>query len=460
MIERIHGYLEQAVQPMPPDRILREVLNIYSPNAATADKVLSGIIGNDPRFRRSAAGLWQISQAAPRLKQDRMRSVATLFIQSTEDPSTRKIIRGAVHVPEIGITREFSFAGSATSAQCHELRRVCVHMQERTLVVWSANDLVLWNRLLRSHKLTGCQGETFYLGQLARRMLSRSPLRLHPEDLASHLGLPTPEVELPRSMARFLADTLDQLLETVPPEFRASMVGIQRWMAAQEKSVDLSQYAFGREFLRGIPESPGIYLMRSRNGDIIYVGKARNLKRRINSYFTRRALKDARVAKLHRLLHSLEFVTADSEVEALLLEMRMIHDFQPPLNLQTEVHEQLSSYGRPHNLVILVGDKEGEKAQVYFLQQGSFVGQQSVSLGGKIPQKLRERIRSIYFSSSNRKKARTAWEREIVGRWFAANRRRLNYVEVDEAGDYESVLERLGHYLRDPQKLSQKVYYR
>jgi hypothetical protein len=49
---------------------------------------------------------------------------------------------------------------------------------------------------------------------------------------------------------------------------------------------------------------------------------------------------------------------------------------------------------------------------------------------------------------------------EIVSRWFSANRRYFNFVDVDEAGSYEATLSRLRAYLADPDRLSRKVYYR
>ena len=49
---------------------------------------------------------------------------------------------------------------------------------------------------------------------------------------------------------------------------------------------------------------------------------------------------------------------------------------------------------------------------------------------------------------------------EIVARWFAGRRRRLNYIDVDGAGGLEAVLRRLNFYLKDPDLLAHKVYYR
>ena len=227
----------------------------------------------------------------------------------------------------------------------------------------------------------------------------------------------------------------------------------------ENAKVDFTHFAFGRDFLARIPASPGVYLMRNRGGEVIYVGKADNLRRRVRSYFTTRALKDIKTARIHGQLHSLEFLTCATGVEALLLEMRMIRDFRPPINFQTEIHEQPSRYGNSRNLLLLV--PVNENAEVYMVKDGAFVARQSVPLGRRPSKRLSSRIRVVYFGARRSKAAkREDWETEIVARWLAAHKRRLNYVDVDESGDHASVMRRLTCYLMDPDRMARKVYYR
>jgi hypothetical protein len=191
----------------------------------------------------------------------------------------------------------------------------------------------------------------------------------------------------------------------------------------------------------------------------LYVGKARNLKRRMRAYFTRRALKDFRLTRILRGLYSLEFFPLPSEIEALLLEMRLIREFHPSINIQTEVHERLQ--GREDSLVVLVPQPGSRKAEAYFLCRGVFVGQLSTRLGRQPGKRVTKKIQSIYFGSRpSRKRKREAWELELVSRWISANRKRLNFVDVDEAGTFDTVVRQLSQYLKDPDLLSRKVYYR
>jgi hypothetical protein len=201
--------------------------------------------------------------------------------------------------------------------------------------------------------------------------------------------------------------------------------------------------------------------MRNLAGDIIYVGKSRNLKRRINSYFSAGKREDLKVARILGQLYSLEVLPTASEVEALLLEMRMIRDFRPPVNLQAEIHEQPGGYGKEQNLILLVGEPGRARAQLYFLKEGVFVGQQGARLARPASSSLRRKLQSIYFGRRRQpRNRREPWEKEIVYRWLSANRSRLNLVDVDAAGTRDDALRQLDAYLLDPDRLTQKVLYR
>ncbi|MCS6905870.1 MAG: excinuclease ABC subunit UvrC [Bacteroidia bacterium] len=87
------------------------------------------------------------------------------------------------------------------------------------------------------------------------------------------------------------------------------------------------------EIRRNIPELPGIYKYRDKNGNIIYVGKAINLKKRVNSYFTRNNSHDLKTQRLVSQICSIEFVITEDEREALLLENNLIKEHQPKYNI-------------------------------------------------------------------------------------------------------------------------------
>lgn len=86
------------------------------------------------------------------------------------------------------------------------------------------------------------------------------------------------------------------------------------------------------EKVKTFPTQPGVYLMKDAQARVIYVGKAKNLRNRAGSYFHKQAQFDNRIAGLVSEIADIDFVCVDSEVDALLLEARLIKDIRPRFN--------------------------------------------------------------------------------------------------------------------------------
>jgi excinuclease ABC subunit C len=83
---------------------------------------------------------------------------------------------------------------------------------------------------------------------------------------------------------------------------------------------------------KSLPDSPGVYLMKNKKGEIIYVGKATSLKKRVSSYFHK--AHDSRLEKLVSEIASIDFKYADSILEATILEAGLIKKIQPKFNVK------------------------------------------------------------------------------------------------------------------------------
>ena len=102
--------------------------------------------------------------------------------------------------------------------------------------------------------------------------------------------------------------------------------------SAQSPSADSGSSTVPREKVRLFPTGPGVYLMKDDQARVIYVGKALNLRSRAGSYFTRAAEVDRRTAELVNEIVDIDYIETDSEVDALLMEARLIKDIQPKFN--------------------------------------------------------------------------------------------------------------------------------
>src|SRR4028119_291902 len=90
-----------------------------------------------------------------------------------------------------------------------------------------------------------------------------------------------------------------------------------------------------RQKLHDVPHKPGVYLMRDRLNRVIYVGKARNLRKRVGQYFmpSRKMVADLKTRALLDSIWDFEVHTVHSEPEALLLEGKLIKEYRPRYNI-------------------------------------------------------------------------------------------------------------------------------
>ena len=87
------------------------------------------------------------------------------------------------------------------------------------------------------------------------------------------------------------------------------------------------------EKLKNLPTAPGVYIHKNADGKIIYVGKAKNLKNRVRSYFQSGRGHDAKTRELVKRITDFEFIVVDNEVEALVLESNLIKKHKPRFNV-------------------------------------------------------------------------------------------------------------------------------
>ena len=81
-----------------------------------------------------------------------------------------------------------------------------------------------------------------------------------------------------------------------------------------------------------LPDEPGVYLMRSKKGEIIYIGKATSLKKRVSSYFTK--AHDDKTARLVQEVARIDYRVTPSVLEALILEANLIKEYEPKYNIR------------------------------------------------------------------------------------------------------------------------------
>ncbi len=114
-----------------------------------------------------------------------------------------------------------------------------------------------------------------------------------------------------------------------------------------------------------IPTQPGCYIFKNDKGEIIYVGKAKHLKKRVSSYF-QNTNQDPKTAELVRRIADLDFIVTDNELEALLLEAKLIRLHRPAYNIDLKdsvryAYLKITKEEYPRLLTTRLVEKDGAK---------------------------------------------------------------------------------------------------
>jgi DNA polymerase III epsilon subunit family exonuclease len=161
---------------------------------------------------------------------------------------------------------------------------------------------------------------------LARRLLEGRIRRVGLASLAHFFGVPTRPCHRALPDAEATAEVLVHLIG-LAQELGARRLSELRALAAPRK-----RRVYGKRSLaHGAPTRPGVYLFRDRHGQVLYVGRARDLRARLRSYFRSEPQRPSVEASL-LALDRIEWRVLGSELEAALEELRLIRELQPPAN--------------------------------------------------------------------------------------------------------------------------------
>jgi DNA polymerase III epsilon subunit family exonuclease len=161
---------------------------------------------------------------------------------------------------------------------------------------------------------------------LARRLLAHRVRKVSLASLAQFFGVPTTPCHRALPDAEATAQVLIHLIG-LAQELGARCVSELRTLASPRKR----RVHGKRPLTRGAPTRPGVYLFRDRNDQVLYVGRARDLRARLRSYFQGQAQRPSVEAAL-LALERIEWRVLGSEFEAALEELRLIRELQPAAN--------------------------------------------------------------------------------------------------------------------------------
>jgi DNA polymerase III epsilon subunit family exonuclease len=350
--DRLVELVEERRGPVPADEAARRVFALARTPTALARSLLDETVSDDARlaWRGDAVAL-----ATP-LGADLPLESATYVVVDLETtglrPGSSRICEiGAVRVRGFELEEEFQtlvnpreplgpVISALTGLADAELRRAPpVEVAMRSFLAF-AGDAVLVAHNARfdlgfldreTQRLTGSRIAAPVVDTvgLARKLLAGRIARANLGALAYFFGTETRPCHRALPDAQATAEILVGLLGLAQERGAQTVADLAELAATRPRRV------YGKRSLAfGAPQRPGVYLFRDRNDMVLYVGRARDLRARLRSYFTSDRQRPAVEAALGAL-ERIEWRTCGSEVEAALEELRLLRELRPPANARS-----------------------------------------------------------------------------------------------------------------------------
>ena len=128
-----------------------------------------------------------------------------------------------------------------------------------------------------------------------------------------------------------------------------------------------------RDKANSLPLSPGVYIMKNSDGDIIYVGKSKKLKNRVSSYFTTTHTSH-KTARMVSLVRDFDYIVCDTEIEALALENTLIKKHSPRYNIKlkdAKSYPYIKVTAEEYPKLIVTRDRRSDKGRYFGPYQGA-----------------------------------------------------------------------------------------
>jgi len=429
LTDRIAAFLCEQPEGVDAATIARDFLRLTG-SSRTAPALVRAMLGRDARFFENPPGIWGIRRS-PGTRLD-----APVLLVGVEIPA------GAAREPWLWRVfaspwgeedRAWQHCGAARSADLATMLRA---MAEQPVACDRAGALARWiGAQERLHAFP--ESEPLLIDLRAWDAL----LPGASEDAAGAENAGGPENE--RAHLTGLARRLERIRDAAPGR------GLTSWDAVAAAPLEARESAraevwetpraFTPALLEAIPEDPGVYRFLNQDQAVLYVGKAKNLRRRVASYFRPPSARGARRDALLREIHRVEITPMGSELEALVRESQEIARRRPPWNVQVQLDPEPPEYPLgEQELLLRAGGGSG--GSTLFLMSGPRVGIVRLPPAPEATE-LAEVLRGFYEAGSRSDAVEEipAPERVLVRRWIHWEPRGIALLRLVDFGTFQDL---------------------
>jgi len=350
--DRLVELVEARRGPVPADEAARTLFALASAPTALARSLLDDVVTGDARLAWRGASVGLAAAPGADVLLERAHFVVVDLETTGLSPRTSRICEiGAQRVRGLALEDAFetlvdprvalpAAVTAITGIRSDQLRgaprselavrRLLAFAGDAAIVAHNARfDLAFLDReveLLTGRRIAAPVVDTVWL---ARRLLGERTRRVGLGALAHFFGVPTEPCHRALPDARATAEILVLLVGLAQERGARTLADLVELAAPRARRLHAK-----RSLVAGAPSRPGVYVFRGRGGLALYVGRARDLRARLRSYFTSSRQRPAVEAAL-AALEQVEWRETGSELEAALEELRLLRELRPPANARS-----------------------------------------------------------------------------------------------------------------------------
>lgn len=403
LLDRAAAFLESQGGPVSTELLAREVLGLKGGDRATLDALMGPMLRGDPRFRASGSGRWVLAEPDASVGE----TPQPLTVWAVE-PSLARV--ACVRIEAGRITDERVESARSPILGGGELTKVAIARLARIargsirFVVGPPAELrPLEPALMRALPAEDPARDvrTLPLLRLARTVLDSGAIA-DLETLVGVMKLGPMRLESALDRARTGAEALVRLLESQTPARTLRWEDFAALCRTTLPAFDYAGRAFDRAFLAALPAGPGTYRFFDDGGSLLYVGKAKDLRRRVGSYFSRRVGSDPRTRIWIGQVHRIAVEPRGSEVEALLEEAESIARAAPRHNVQRAVREPEAARWSG-DLVLIVPSGSPDRSRAHLIHRGEIAASATLGPGARGLARLRRLLDAVFYEEPHAK---------------------------------------------------------